>query len=333
MKLKSLDNINIINLDKETYSGNLNNYKNSKFFNLKYIRGSINDYELVNKILNENQIQLVVHFAAESHVDRSIRNPDQFMSTNIMGTYELLKASKNYWENKNLKKNFRFIHVSTDEVYGSLKLSDPAFNENNLYLPNSPYAASKAASDLIVRSYTETFGFPVIITNCSNNYGPFQYPEKLIPLTINNCLEYKTIPIYGDGMQIRDWIYVNDHCSALLKIIEKGKVGEKYNIGGNQEITNLELVKKICDILNELKPNKIGKYQDLISFVKDRPGHDIRYSINNTKISNELNWNPSTKLQDGLIQTIQWYLDNKIWLNDLKNKNYQTWINDNYHYR
>ena len=331
LKSSQISFVNLINLDLQTYSSNNDNLKNLEdISNFKNFKGSINEKDFVNKILNEFQIELVVHFAAESHVDRSIQNPDQFMNTNIMGTYNLISSCKNYYEKNNIKKDFKFIHISTDEVYGSLSLSDPAFQENSPYAPNSPYAASKAASDLIVRSYIKTFGFPAIITNCSNNYGPYQYPEKLIPLVINNCLENKPIPIYGNGLQIRDWLHVNDHCSALLKIIEKGTVGEKYNIGGNEEITNLDLVNKICEILNELKPPQKGKYQDLISFVKDRPGHDTRYAINNHKIQKELRWKPIIKLKEGLKMTIEWYLENENWMNALKNRQYHNWIENNY---
>ena len=319
---------NVINLDLITYSANMQNLNNLNITSYKFYKGDINNQNLILKILLSHEINVVINFAAESHVDRSILNADDFMHTNINGTYELLKACNEYKKDKN--SNFKFIHISTDEVYGSLSLSDPAFQENSPYAPNSPYAASKAASDLIVRSYIKTFGFPAIITNCSNNYGPYQYPEKLIPLVINNCLENKPIPIYGNGLQIRDWLHVNDHCSALLKIIEKGTVGEKYNIGGNEEITNLDLVNKICEILNELKPPQKGKYQDLISFVKDRPGHDTRYAINNHKIQKELRWKPIIKLKEGLKMTIEWYLENENWLNALKDRQYHNWIENNY---
>lgn len=326
-----LDQINhLINLDLNTYSSNKENLTNLKIPNFKIFNGSINDIQKVKQILQDYKINLVINFAAESHVDKSIKNADDFMNTNIIGTYELLKTCNSFQKKNDEKNIFKFVHISTDEVYGSLGPSDLPFQENNPYAPNSPYAASKAASDLIVRSYIKTFGFPAIITNCSNNYGPYQYPEKLIPLVINNCLENKPIPIYGNGLQIRDWLHVNDHCSALLKIIEKGTVGEKYNIGGNEEITNLDLVNKICEILNELKPPQKGKYQDLISFVKDRPGHDTRYAINNHKIQKELRWKPIIKLKEGLKMTIEWYLENENWLNALKDRQYHNWIENNY---
>jgi len=329
-----LNQINfLINLDIHTYSSNAVNLNNLKIPNFKNIKGSINNTQKVLQILKDYKINLVINFAAESHVDRSILNADDFINTNINGTYELLKACKNYQNEININHNFRFIHISTDEVYGSLGPLDPSFDENSTYAPNSPYAASKAASDLIVRSFIKTFEFPAIITNCSNNYGPYQHLEKLIPLVINNCLEYKPIPIYGNGLQIRDWLHVNDHCSVLLKIIEKGTIGEKYNIGGDQEITNLDLVKKICVILDEFQPRVEGSYQQLISFIRDRPGHDQRYAINNSKIKKELNWEPKIQIEQGLKTTIKWYIENKVWMGEIKNRQYQNWIKENYHDR
>ena len=319
----------IINLDNNSYSSNLNNLKDLNNKNYFAIEDDIKNHTTVKNLLNEYDINLVVHFAAESHVDKSITNPDQFIQTNIVGTYTLVEECRKYID-INSNKNFKFIHVSTDEVYGSLKKLDRSFLETDPYLPNSPYAASKASSDLIVRSYYQTYKFPAIITNCSNNYGPFQYPEKLVPLVINNCLIEKRIPIYGDGKQIRDWLHVDDHCDALLHLIQGGQIGEKYNIGGGKEIENLELVKLICKTMDEIKPRKDGKYEELISFVKDRPGHDRRYSINHTKIMNELNWKPSIKFDLGMRETILWYLENQRWIDNTTNENYNYWIKNNY---
>ncbi|MDB2371829.1 dTDP-glucose 4,6-dehydratase [Alphaproteobacteria bacterium] len=323
----------VLNLDLETYSANIKNLDNINLINLNNVHGNINDTQKVRQILKNFSIDKIIHFAAESHVDKSIVEPDVFMKTNILGTYKFLKTCKNYFEKEKEKNNFKFIHVSTDEVFGSLDISDPPFKESNPYAPNSPYAASKASSDLIVRSFIHTYDFPAIITNCSNNYGPFQYPEKLIPLVIHNCLNGKPIPVYGDGQQIRDWLYVEDHCEALMKVINHGKVGQRYNIGGNQEVKNIDLIKMICQLLNELHPSKEGPYEDLISFVKDRPGHDQRYAIDNTKIKNELDWSPSISLATGLKKTIQWYLANDIWLRQVQQKEFEDWTDLNYQNR
>ena len=324
---------NIINLDLKTYSSNIENLKNLEFENYSFIQGDINDHKLISKILEEQEINLIVHFAAESHVDRSIIDPKAFMITNVMGTYQLLMQAQSYIKKYDKESFFKFIHVSTDEVFGSLEPDSPAFHEKTPYAPNSPYAASKASSDLIVRSFVHTFNFPAIITNCSNNYGPFQYPEKLIPLVIHNCLNGKPIPVYGDGQQIRDWLYVEDHCEALMKVINHGKVGQRYNIGGNQEVKNIDLIKMICQLLNELRPSQEGPYEDLISFVKDRPGHDQRYAIDNTKIKNELDWSPSVSLATGLKKTIEWYLANDTWLRQVQQKEFEDWTDLNYQNR
>ena len=323
----------IINLDLKTYSSNVDNMNTLDFPNYIFIQGDINNKELVCSILNKQKIDLIFHFAAESHVDRSIVDPEAFIKTNIMGTYQLLKQSLTYIKKNNKQNSFKFIHISTDEVFGSLEVDDPAFHERTPYAPNSPYAASKASSDLIVRSFIHTYNFPAIITNCSNNYGPFQYPEKLIPLVIYNCLNGKPIPVYGDGQQIRDWLYVEDHCEALMKVINHGKVGQRYNIGGNQEVKNIDLIKMICQLLNELRPSNEGPYEDLISFVKDRPGHDQRYAIDNTKIKNELGWSPSISLAAGLKKTIEWYLANDTWLRQVQQKEFEDWTDLNYQNR
>ena len=320
----------IINLDNNSYSSNSNNLKKLSYKDYLFVDGDINDQNLIFDLLSQNQIDIIFHFAAESHVDRSIHDSSKFILTNINGTHLLLQQSLKYLKKNSQRKNFKFIHISTDEVFGSLQDNDPPFREDNPYLPNSPYAASKASSDLIVRSFIKTFDFPAIITNCSNNYGPYQYPEKLIPLVIYNCLQNKDIPIYGNGTQIRDWLFVEDHCSALIQISNIGNIGESYNIGGNHEITNIELVKMICRLLDDLSPKQKGRYEDLISHVKDRPGHDYRYAINTTKILNDLKWLPSVNFQDGLKKTVLWYLDNSSWMQDAINKNFQNWTKQNY---
>ena len=328
------DEINkIINFDLKTYSSNIDNLKNLDFADYSFIQGDINDHELIGRILEKQKIDIIIHFAAESHVDRSIVDPKAFMKTNIMGTYQLLMQAQSYLKKNNNENFFKFIHISTDEVFGSLDTDSPAFHEKTPYAPNSPYSASKASSDLIVRSYIHTYNFPAIITNCSNNYGPFQYPEKLIPLVIHNCLSRKPIPVYGDGQQIRDWLYVEDHCEALMKVINHGKVGQRYNIGGNQEVKNIDLIKMICQLLSELRPSKESPYEDLISFVKDRPGHDQRYAIDNTKIKNELGWSPSISLATGLKKTIEWYLANDTWLRQVQQKEFKKWTDLNYQNR
>lgn len=326
----------VINLDNLSLNSNINNLRDITSEKYIFYKGDINDRNLVLDILSKHKVDTIVHFAAESHVDRSILDPLKFFSTNILGTQNLLECFKNYLENKNENiYNFRFIHVSTDEVYGSLKKDSPAFTEKTQYKPNSPYAASKASSDHIVRSYFKTYNLPINITNCSNNYGPYQFPEKLIPLVINNCLNNQPIPIYGNGEQIRDWIHVQDHCDALLKIIETKSIGKKFNIGGNSEFSNLEIVKNICKIMDFHFPNtNSNSYNNLIKFVNDRPGHDFRYALNIDKIYNELQWKPKIKLKEGLESTIKWYLDNRQWIKSAtQNKDYKFWIDKNYKHR
>jgi len=310
----------ILNFDKLTYAANVNNllkYKKNKLYN--FVQGDIVDSKKILKILNSYKPDCIINFAAESHVDRSIDGPKEFINTNIIGTYELLNATLKYYE-LNYKENenhFRFIHVSTDEVYGSLG-KQGYFKENTPYNPSSPYSASKASSDHLVRAWNLTFNLPTIITNCSNNYGPFQFPEKLIPLMIINCIKHNNLPIYGDGKNIRDWLYVADHCDALYSVILNGKNGETYNIGGNQEKNNLEIVSTICKILDEKIPsNKIDSYKRLITFVEDRPGHDFRYAIDASKIKKHLNWSPHYTFEDGIKKTIDWYIKYKDWWKNL----------------
>ncbi len=319
----------IINLDKLTYAGNLENLislKNNK--NYEFIKGDIANEDLVSNLFGKFKPKAIINFAAESHVDRSIKDPKCFINTNVLGTFNLLNSSLNYFKKltPEEKAKFRFFHISTDEVYGTLKPQDKPFNESNQYQPNSPYSASKASSDHLVRSYFHTFKLPVLTTNCSNNYGPFQFPEKLIPLTITNALNFKNIPIYGNGLQIRDWLYVEDHCNAIIKILNDGKIGEVYNIGGNNEKTNIQVVQEICKILDKIKPiqnnSKIKSYSELIKYVDDRPGHDKRYAIDSSKIKRDLNWSLSETFESGILKTVKWYLDNKEWLENIKNGNY-----------
>jgi dTDP-glucose 4,6-dehydratase len=324
----------VINLDKLTYAGNPANLAsldgNSRHI---FVRGDIGDSAFVDKILAEHEPRAIVNFAAESHVDRSIHGPGEFIQTNIVGTFQLLEATRAYWGNLDEadKKTFRFLHVSTDEVYGSLAPEDPAFKETNTYEPNSPYSASKAASDHLVRAYHHTYGLPVLTTNCSNNYGPYHFPEKLIPLIIHNALAGKPLPIYGDGQQIRDWLYVRDHCAAIRRVLEAGRVGETYNIGGWNEKTNLDVVHKICGILDELAPRSDGKpYADQITYVTDRPGHDRRYAIDASKINQELGWKPAETFETGIRKTVQWYLDNQDWVKNVTSGDYKKWIQKNY---
>lgn len=308
--------VSIVNLDKLTYAGNVNSLEDVwKHPNYSFIKGDIGDRALITDLLRKYQPDGLINFAAESHVDRSIDRPEKFMHTNIMGTFELLEAIRHYWneEKADIKDNFRFLHISTDEVYGSLS-SDGLFTESTPYAPNSPYSASKAASDHLVRAYYHTYGLPTLITNCSNNYGPSQFPEKLIPLMILNALNYKPLPIYGDGQNIRDWLYVLDHCEAIRTVIEHGQLGETYNIGGKNEKSNLEVVYSVCDLLDELCPRKNGgSYRQQIIFVKDRSGHDWRYAIDSTKIQTLLGWKPQETFETGLRKTVQWYLVNREW--------------------
>ena len=324
----------VINLDKLTYAGNLENLASLKG-NAGHIfaRGDIGDSAMVAKLLAEHKPRAVVNFAAESHVDRSIHGPEDFIQTNIVSTFRLLEAVRAYWNTLEgaAKTDFRFLHVSTDEVYGSLSKTDPAFSETNRYEPNSPYSASKAASDHLVRAYHHTYGLPVLTTNCSNNYGPFHFPEKLIPLCIHNSLAGKPLPIYGDGQQIRDWLYVKDHCSAIRRVLEAGKLGEVYNVGGWNEKANLDVVHVLCDILDELSPRKDGaSYRTQITFVKDRPGHDRRYAIDATKLERELGWKPAETFETGIRKTVQWYLDNQGWVQNIINGAYREWVGKQY---
>jgi dTDP-glucose 4,6-dehydratase len=328
------ESASVINLDKLTYAGNPQNLAlldgNPRHI---FVRGDIGDSALVGKILAEHQPRAVVNFAAESHVDRSIHGPGEFIHTNIVGTFNLLESVRAYSGglDEESKKTFRFLHVSTDEVYGTLAPNDPPFRETNSYEPNSPYSASKAASDHLVRAYHHTYGLPVLTTNCSNNYGPLHFPEKLIPLVIHNALAGKPLPIYGDGQQVRDWLYVRDHCSAIRRVLEAGRVGETYNIGGWNEKPNLEVVNTICTLLDELSPRSDGKlYKDQITFVTDRPGHDRRYAIDASKIHHELGWKPQESFETGIRKAIQWYLDNQDWVRNVTSGDYKKWIEKNY---
>ena len=308
--LTKKENIYPVILDKLTYAGNVDNLSQIDKSNFTFIKGDICEDKLLRRLFEKYKFEGVFHFAAESHVDRSIDGPGAFIKTNIIGTYNLLEASIEYY--KKSIQNFKFIHVSTDEVFGDLN-EDDYLTENTPYNPSSPYSASKASSDHLVKSWGRTFGLPIIITNCSNNYGPFQFPEKLIPLMIINCLENKPLPIYGDGQNIRDWLFVSDHCRALYEIFKKGKLNDTYNIGGNNEIKNIDIVNIICEMLDDLKPLKNGTYKDLISFVPDRPGHDTRYAINSTKIQNKIGWRPLESFKTGIRKTIKWYLNNEDW--------------------
>ena len=324
----------IINLDNLTYAGNLENLKSiENSSNYQFFHGDIGDSVLVGDILKENKPRAILHFAAESHVDRSFHDPEIFIQTNIVGTYRLLEQARYFYKNltEKDKKKFRFLHISTDEVYGSLSPTDSAFKETNKYQPNSVYSASKASSDHLVRSWNHTYGLPILITNCSNNYGPYQFPEKLIPLCIFKALKGNNIPIYGDGQQVRDWLYVIDHCNGIDTVLEKGNIGETYNIGGWNEKTNLETVNIICDSLDEFKPRDDGSsYKALISFIKDRPGHDRRYAVDSSKISNKLAWKPSDSFETGIRKTVKWYIDNQDWVERVQSDEYQDWIKKNY---
>ncbi len=328
----------IINLDLLTYAGSLENIKDIQHNDRHiFVHGDICDQTLIENILREHQIDTIVHFAAESHVDRSLTGPDAFIQTNIFGTFSLLEAARKVWlsERKINQDHVRFHHVSTDEVYGTLEPTDPPFEEVTPYSPRSPYAASKASSDHLVRSYHHSFGLPITISNCSNNYGPYQFPEKLIPLIILNAITGKPLPIYGDGMQIRDWLYVEDHCEAIWEILQKGKDGESYNIGGDNQPPNIEIVKTICRLLDEEDiSQEFRPHEQLIKYVTDRPGHDRRYAMNIDKINHELGWQPNVDLQEGLKKTIKWYINNLDWLNSIiKEKDYQNWVEVNYQKR
>ena len=322
-----------VNLDKLTYAGNLENLAEIEHDpRYVFVHGDIGDRALISKLLAEHQPCAIVNFAAESHVDRSIHGPEDFIQTNVVGTFHLLEETREYWNNlpAQQKEAFRFLHVSTDEVYGSLGPQDPAFTETTAYAPNSPYSASKAASDHLVRAYHHTYGLPVLTTNCSNNYGPFQFPEKLVPLIIHNALAGKSLPIYGDGSNIRDWLYVGDHCQAIRRVLEAGQVGETYNIGGCNEKTNLEVVHTLCRMLDHANPKVSGSYSDQITYVKDRPGHDRRYAINAGKIAQELGWKPTETFETGMEKTVQWYLDNQGRAQHVISGDYRQWVETNY---
>lgn len=324
----------VINLDKLTYAGNLHSLESLQGNpDHVFVRGDIGDAELVQRLLREHQPRAVLNFAAESHVDRSIHGPGAFIQTNIVGTFQLLEAVRAYWASLEgeARDAFRFLHVSTDEVYGSLAATAPAFTEVHQYQPNSPYSASKAASDHLVRSYHHTYGLPVLTTNCSNNYGPFHFPEKLIPLVIVNALGDKPLPVYGDGQQIRDWLYVKDHCSAIRRVLEAGQIGEVYNVGGWNEKPNLEIVNRVCALLDELSPRADGKpYGEQITYVADRPGHDRRYAIDARKLERELGWRPAETFETGIRKTVEWYLANQVWVEHVQSGNYRDWVEQNY---
>jgi len=357
------ENEPVVNLDKLTYAGNLENLRSLEGDARHiFVQGDIGDTGLVPSLLATHKPRAVINFAAESHVDRSIHGPGEFIQTNIVGTFHLLESVRAYWNglDRQSQQQFRFLHVSTDEVYGSLRKDDPAFSETNRYEPNSPYSASKAASDHLVRAYYHTYGLPVLTTNCSNNYGPFQFPEKLIPLCILNALAGKPLPIYGDGLQVRDWLYVNDHCRAIGLVLEGGLVGETYNIGGKSEQTNLDVVRTLCGSLDELRPLnpassewQVGSgkdspplptshfplptshfplptYRSLITFVKDRPGHDRRYAIDASKLEHELGWKPQETFESGIRKTVRWYLDNQSWVANVTSGAYRNWVNRQY---
>ncbi|MBZ0094020.1 MAG: dTDP-glucose 4,6-dehydratase [Sulfuricella sp.] len=324
----------VVNLDKLTYAGNLENLASLKGDPRHvFVQGDINDGKLVAKLLGQHQPRAIIHFAAESHVDRSIHGPAEFIQTNINGTFSLLEEVRAYWQGLQgeEKAAFRFLHVSTDEVYGSLGPNDPPFAETTAYAPNSPYSASKAASDHLVRAYHHTYGLPTLTTNCSNNYGAFQFPEKLIPLIILNALNGKPLPIYGDGMNVRDWLYVGDHCAAIREVLARGRPGETYNIGGWNEKTNLDVVHTVCAILDDLKPNPGSThYSSLITYVKDRPGHDRRYAIDARKIERELGWKPKETFETGIRKTVRWYLDHQPWIENVVSGEYREWVGRNY---
>ncbi len=323
----------VITLDKLTYAGNLANL--SRLQNNPhhtFVRGDICDRALVARLLSTHRIRAVLHFAAESHVDRSIHGPAEFVQTNVVGTFCLLEEARAYWNElaSEMRQGFRFVHVSTDEVYGSLQPDEPPFTESRAYAPNSPYSASKAGSDHLVRAYFHTYGLPVLTSNCSNNYGPMQFPEKLIPLMIMNALEGKALPVYGDGANIRDWLHVADHCEALRLILAQGQPGETYNVGGDAEHTNLQVVEALCALLDRLSPRSAGPYASLLEFVADRPGHDRRYAVDAAKLRGELGWKPRHSFSSGMEQTVHWYLENRAWVDNIRSGEYQRWISPNY---
>jgi dTDP-glucose 4,6-dehydratase len=322
----------VVNLDKLTYAGNLANLAAlASDERHLFVRGDVADRALLDRLLAQHRPRAVVHFAAESHVDRSIHGPAAFVQTNLVGTFELLEAARAHWQSLDAadRAAFRFLHVSTDEVYGTLAESDPAFTESTPYAPNSPYSASKAGSDHLVRAYHHTYGLPAVTTNCSNNYGPFQFPEKLIPLMVANALEGKALPVYGDGRQVRDWLYVADHCEAIRLVLERGRPGETYNVGGDAERRNIDVVHAICDALQSLRPRE-GGYRALVKTVADRPGHDRRYAIDAGKIRGELGWRPRESFESGLAKTVRWYLDHAVWVAQVKSGEYRRWLEVNY---
>ncbi|MCG5261384.1 dTDP-glucose 4,6-dehydratase [Cupriavidus gilardii] len=331
--LGNADADSVVNVDKLTYAGNLKTLASLEG-DPRHIfsRTDICDRAALDRLLSEYQPRAVLHFAAESHVDRSIHGPGEFIQTNIVGTFTLLEAVRAYWNGLDdaRKAAFRFLHVSTDEVFGSLGPNDPPFSETTAYAPNSPYSASKAGSDHLVRAYHHTYGLPVLTTNCSNNYGPYHFPEKLIPLMIANALGGKPLPVYGDGLNVRDWLYVGDHCSAIREVLARGRVGETYNVGGWNEKTNLDVVHTLCDLLDELKPKASGSYREQITFVKDRPGHDRRYAIDARKLERELGWKPAETFETGLRKTVQWYLDHQAWVQDVMSGEYRNWVAKQY---
>lgn len=322
----------VVNLDALTYAGNVHNLASVKDDpRYTFVHGDIGDTQLVAGVLERHRPRAIINFAAESHVDRSIHGPEAFVQTNILGTFRLIEATRAYWSLLPEHSAFRFLHISTDEVFGTLGAADQAFSERTQYQPNSPYSASKAASDHLVRAYHHTYGLPVLTTNCSNNYGPYHFPEKLIPLVIHNALEGRALPIYGDGQQIRDWLYVRDHCSAIRRVLEAGVPGETYNIGGWNERANLDVVHTLCDILDELSPKAGGgSYRDQITFVTDRPGHDRRYAIDARKIEAELGWRPAETFESGIRKTVRWYLDNAEWVRGVASGSYRNWIEKQY---
>ncbi len=324
----------LVNLDKLTYAGNLRNLRAlAGDRRHHFVQGDIGDTTLVSQLLATHQPRAVLHFAAESHVDRSIHGPMDFIQTNVVGTFQLLESVRAYWAglDDQAKQDFRFLHVSTDEVYGSLAPDAPAFSETNPYEPNSPYSASKAASDHLVRAWHHTYGLPVLTTNCSNNYGPYHFPEKLIPLVIHNALADKPLPIYGDGQQVRDWLYVEDHCKALMRVLQDGRLGETYNVGGWNEKPNIEVVRTLCSLLDELQPRADGQsYATQMTFVKDRLGHDRRYAIDARKLERELGWRPEETFESGLRKTVQWYLGHGDWVEEVTSGSYRAWIGQNY---
>lgn len=323
----------IVNLDKLTYAGNRNNLMSLEGdARHVFVRGDIGDQVLVTELLQQYQPRAMVNFAAESHVDRSILSPSEFITTNVNGTFSLLEATRAYWGTLSevSKADFRFLHVSTDEVYGTLGPTDPPFTEATPYAPNSPYSASKAASDHLVRAYHHTYGLPVLTTNCSNNYGPYHFPEKLIPLIISNALAGKPLPIYGDGQQVRDWLYVSDHCTAIRRVLEAGKPGETYNVGGWNEMSNMDVVQILCDILDKQAPKERGSYRDQITFVTDRPGHDRRYAMDARKLERDLDWKPAETFETGIRKTVEWFLANQGWVDNILSGSYQNWVEQNY---